>query len=372
MTFTGSCVAVLKLHGTIASKPRVVPFRWLVTSLFAITIIVFSVLAFNTDGSQTWNHREEGIAYIVIVAFVSCLWGFMAVMAIGGGDMPVSISFLNSLSGFSTSAAGFMLVNKTLVVSGAFVGCSGIILTLVMCRAMNRSIGHVLIGGFGDGAGKKAGAKKKKLEGSVHEIEADDVASLLLGAKSVIIVPGYGMAVAKAQHSIADLVTNLHENGIRVRFAIHPVAGRLPGHMNVLLAEARVPYDIIQSMDDINPDFPSTDVVLVVGANDTVNPAAQTDPDCPIAGMPVLEVWKATKTVVLKRSLNGEYVAFGCVKQSLLVSCHSMQTPSSADLAFFHTNSHLQLAMRASTTLSFSGLKLRCILVMLNRVLTSW
>uniref|UniRef100_A0A7R9WEA0 proton-translocating NAD(P)(+) transhydrogenase n=1 Tax=Pseudictyota dubia TaxID=2749911 RepID=A0A7R9WEA0_9STRA len=280
--------------------------RWLVTLLYIIAIIVFSVLAFN--GGQTWNDRQEGIAFIVIVAFVSLVWGFTAVMAIGGGDMPVSISFLNSLSGFSTSCAGFMLVNKALVVSGAFVGCSGIILTIVMCKAMNRSISNVLIGGFGDGATKKGGAKKaKKAEGTVKEVTAEDVVDMMTSAKNIIIVPGYGMAVAKAQHAIADMTISLRARGINVRFAIHPVAGRLPGHMNVLLAEARVPYDIILGMEEINHDFPSTDVVLVIGANDTVNPAAQTDPDSPIAGMPVLEVWKAAQTIVMKRSLRVGY-----------------------------------------------------------------
>ena len=233
MTFTGSIVAVLKLHGTIASKPRVIPYRSLCTLLMAAGIIVFSVLAFN-GGDRTWNQRQEGLAFIVLVAVISSIWGFMAVMAIGGGDMPVSISFLNSLSGFSTSCAGFMLVNKALVVAGAFVGCSGIILTLVMCRAMNRSITNVLIGGFGDGATKshKVKGEKKKAEGSVTEVTAEDVADMLTDASSVIIVPGYGMAVSKAQHAIASMTTTLRSRGINVRFAIHPVAGRLPGHMN--------------------------------------------------------------------------------------------------------------------------------------------
>lgn len=232
MTFTGSIVAVLKLHGTIASKPRVIPYRSLCTLLMAAGIIVFSVLAFN-GGDRTWNQRQEGLAFIVLVAVISSIWGFMAVMAIGGGDMPVSISFLNSLSGFSTSCAGFMLVNKALVVAGAFVGCSGIILTLVMCRAMNRSITNVLIGGFGDGATKSHKVKgEKKAEGSVTEVTAEDVADMLTDASSVIIVPGYGMAVSKAQHAIASMTTTLRSRGINVRFAIHPVAGRLPGHMN--------------------------------------------------------------------------------------------------------------------------------------------
>jgi len=302
-TFTGSIVAVLKLHGTIASKPRIVPLRWFVTLLFAVSVIVFSVLSFTAG--QTWNDREEGIAFIVIVAATACAWGLMAVMAIGGGDMPVSISFLNSLSGFSTSAAGFMLVNKALVISGAFVGCSGIILTHFMCRAMNRSILKVLIGGFGDGVVKKSAAIKEV--GTVTEVGTDQVVDLLKEARSVIIVPGYGMAVAKAQHSVAEMTKLLRDRGKKVRFAIHPVAGRLPGHMNVLLAEARVPYSIIMGMDEINDDFPDTDVVLIIGANDTVNPSAQTDPNSPISGMPVLHVWQAHRTITLKRSLNVGY-----------------------------------------------------------------
>jgi len=302
MTFTGSIVACLKLHGTIASKPRVAPFRWGVTVILFVAMAIFGALSFS--GGQTWNDRGLGITYIVIVAVLSGLYGIIAVMAIGGGDMPVSISFLNSLSGFSTSMAGFMLSNKALVVSGAFVGCSGIILTLVMCIAMNRSIMNVLIGGFGDGAGTK---KAKKVEGTATEVNAEDVIELITNAKSMIIVPGYGMAVAHAQHAIADLTSKLRARGKNVRFAIHPVAGRLPGHMNVLLAEANVPYDITFAMDDINQDFPLTDLALVLGANDTVNPGAQTDPDSPIAGMPVLEVWKAKNSITMKRSLRVGY-----------------------------------------------------------------
>ena len=213
--------------------------------------------------------------------------------------MPVSISFLNSLSGFSTSAAGFMLSNKALVVAGAFVGCSGIILTLVMCQAMNRSVSNVLLGGFGDGANTPppAAGEAEQPQGTIQEVSSEDVVDLLTSAKSVIIVPGYGMAVAKAQHSIKELTTRLRARGIKVRFAIHPVAGRMPGHMNVLLAEANVPYDITLSMDDINADFKETDVVLILGGNDIVNPGAERDPHSPIAGMPVLKVWEASKYI---------------------------------------------------------------------------
>eukprot|EP00536_Pseudo-nitzschia_multiseries_P002359 jgi/Psemu1/322520/estExt_fgenesh1_pg.C_310013 len=302
MTFTGSMIACFKLHGTIASKPRIVPFRWGVTIFLFALMAAFGALSFS--GGQTWNDRGLGIIFIAIVAVLSGIYGIIAVMAIGGGDMPVSISFLNSLSGFSTSMAGFMLSNKALVVAGAFVGCSGIILTLVMCIAMNRSIMNVLIGGFGDGAGKK---QAKKVEGTATEVSSEDVIELMTSAKSMIIVPGYGMAVAHAQHAIADLTTKLRARGTNVRFAIHPVAGRLPGHMNVLLAEANIPYDITFAMDEINQDFPETDIALVLGANDTVNPAAQTDPDSPIAGMPVLEVWKAKKSITMKRSLRVGY-----------------------------------------------------------------
>lgn len=365
MTFTGSTVAVLKLHGTLASKPRIIPMRGLMTLVFFATMTVFGALAFS--GDQSWNDREAGLIFLIMLAVVAGLYGFTAVvrcfyfslavgslavyikltlnliflvlrifqMAIGGGDMPVSISFLNSLSGFSTSAAGFMLSNKALVISGAFVGCSGIILTLVMCKAMNRSIANVLIGGWGEGSAK-AVVPGEKAEGTVQTVTAEDVVEMLTDAKSVIVVPGYGMvrangthlnrtllvalnavlnytpssflqAVAKAQHAVAELARRLRARGIKIRFAIHPVAGRMPGHMNVLLAEARVPYDITLSMDDINPDFPQTDVVLVLGGNDIVNPGAEDDPSSPIAGMPVLQVWKAKQTIVMKRSLRVGY-----------------------------------------------------------------
>eukprot|EP00579_Thalassiosira_antarctica_P032449 CAMPEP_0201994200 /NCGR_PEP_ID=MMETSP0905-20130828/2119_1 /ASSEMBLY_ACC=CAM_ASM_000554 /TAXON_ID=420261 /ORGANISM="Thalassiosira antarctica, Strain CCMP982" /LENGTH=1061 /DNA_ID=CAMNT_0048549131 /DNA_START=463 /DNA_END=3645 /DNA_ORIENTATION=- len=304
MTFSGSMIACLKLRGSISSKPRVVPFRSLINLLLIVAITVFGTFAFT--GGQDWNDRGLGLAFIIIVTVLSGIYGIVAVMAIGGGDMPVSISFLNALSGFSTSCAGFMLSNKALVVSGAFVGCSGIILTLVMCKSMNRSILNVLVGGFGDGAGISAKETKKAM-GTVKEVGAEDVIDMLTDAKSIIIVPGYGMAIAKAQHAIAELTIKLRARGINVRFAIHPVAGRLPGHMNVLLAEAKVPYDITFAMDDINEDFSNADVALVLGANDIVNPAAQTDPISPIAGMPVLEVWKAKRTICMKRSLNVGY-----------------------------------------------------------------
>ncbi len=296
-TFTGSMVACLKLSGTIPSRAMVVPFRVGWTVLMFLGIIVAALFSFNFG--PTWNDRITGIYLVLIVGLLSSVYGIMAVYAIGGADMPVVISILNSLSGFSTVAAGFMLSNILLIITGAFVGCSGIILSVIMCVAMNRSLKNVMIGGFGD-TGKSS---QMKAEGQVKEVTTEDVVDLMTSANSVIIVPGYGMAVAKAQHAVAEMTSLLRSRGIKVRFGIHPVAGRLPGHMNVLLAEARVPYDIVLSMDEINGDFPHTDVVLVIGANDTVNPSAQTDPDSPIAGMPVLEIWKAVQTVVMKRTL---------------------------------------------------------------------
>lgn len=306
MTFTGSLIAVFKLNGMIASKPRVIPFRWGVTFFILVGIVVASLMTF-MGGEGAWNDRFIGLICLMVVTLLSGIYGVIAVMAIGGGDMPVSISFLNSLSGFSTSAAGFMLSNKALVVSGAFVGCSGIILTLVMCKAMNRSIANVIIGGWGEGATKTKKSGPVEEIGTVTKVSSTEVIKMLTEAKSVIIVPGYGMAVAKAQFALSQLVSKLQKRGIKVRFAIHPVAGRLPGHMNVLLAEAQVPYDITLAMDDINDDFPATDVALCIGSNDTINPAAQTDPTSPIAGMPVLEVWKAKQSIVMKRSLRVGY-----------------------------------------------------------------
>ena len=303
--FAGSFVAVLKLHGTISSSPRVVPFRWPLTVIIFIAIATFSSLSFSAG--QDWNDRNTGLAFIILVAVLSAFYGTIAVLAIGGGDMPVSISFLNSLSGFSTSAAGFMLSNKALVVSGAFVGCSGIILTIVMCKAMNRTIKNVLIGGFGDKGGDGGPSQATLATGTAKEITSEKLVQMMTDSKSIIICPGFGMAAARAQHAIAELTAKLRARGINVRFAIHPVAGRMPGHMNVLLAEARVPYDITLGMDEINQDFPSTDLALIIGANDTVNPAAQTDPNSPIAGMPVLECWKAKRTIVMKRSLRVGY-----------------------------------------------------------------
>ncbi|HEX5806200.1 MAG TPA: NAD(P)(+) transhydrogenase (Re/Si-specific) subunit beta, partial [Macromonas sp.] len=238
------------------------------------------------------------------------LFGIHMVMAIGGADMPVVVSMLNSYSGWAAAATGFMLSNDLLIVTGALVGSSGAILSYIMCNAMNRNFLSVIAGGFGNGAGKpapKADGAPAEPQGEVVPVSASETAELLREAKNVIIVPGYGMAVAQAQHIVYEITTHLREKGVNVRFGIHPVAGRMPGHMNVLLAEARVPYDIVMEMDEVNDDFPDTDVAMVIGANDIVNPSAAEDPTSPIAGMPVLEVWKAKTSIVMKRSMASGY-----------------------------------------------------------------
>ncbi|KAF4673944.1 hypothetical protein FOL46_006137 [Perkinsus olseni] len=298
LTFFGSIIACLKLNGNLASKARVPPFRTIITLIIMALIVTFCVLA-NHEGYGT----GLGLMYMLFVAALSSIWGVLFVIAIGGADMPVVICILNTGSGFAGVCAGFMLANKLLVITGAFVGCSGAILSVIMCEAMNRSLWSTLVGGFGEGA-SSGGAK---VEGEMREIALEELAETLNRSKEVIIVPGYGMAAAKAQHAVAQVTEILRGRGVRVRFGIHPVAGRLPGHMNVLLAEARVPYDIVLAMDEINDDFEKTDVTIVVGANDIVNPAAAEDPTCPIAGMPVLEVWKGKMTVVMKRGRGAGY-----------------------------------------------------------------
>jgi NAD(P) transhydrogenase subunit beta len=242
---------------------------------------------------------------LVLIAAIAFAMGYHMVAAIGGGDMPVVVSMLNSYSGWAAAAAGFMLGNNLLIITGSLVGSSGAILSFIMCRAMNRSFMSVILGGFGSEGGKVVASTGE--EGEHHEISAASTAELLWDARTVIITPGYGMAVAKAQYPVADLTAKLRAHGVDVKFGVHPVAGRLPGHMNVLLAEAKVPYDIVLEMDEVNPDFEHTDVVLVIGANDTVNPAALDDPSSPIAGMPVLEVWKAKQVIVFKRSMATGY-----------------------------------------------------------------
>jgi NAD(P) transhydrogenase subunit beta len=298
ITFTGSIVAWAKLSGRMSGKPTLLPGRHALNAV-AATACVGLAVPFVLDvgpGSGVW------LGGMIVLA---CLLGVHLVAAIGGADMPVVVSLLNSYSGWTAAAAGFMLGNDLLIVTGALVGSSGAILSYIMCRAMNRSIWNVVFGGFGADAGKAPAAAK--VEGEVRAVDLAGMEELLGAAKSVIIVPGYGMAVAQAQHAVHEFTGLLRARGVTVRFAIHPVAGRLPGHMNVLLAEAGVPYDIVLEMDEINQDFPSTDVVLVIGANDIVNPGAQTDPASPIWGMPVLEAWKAATCVVIKRGMAAGY-----------------------------------------------------------------
>ncbi|MBM9519185.1 Re/Si-specific NAD(P)(+) transhydrogenase subunit beta [Desulforhopalus vacuolatus] len=296
VTLTGSIVAFGKLQGLFSSKPLVLPYK---NKLNLLAIIVSSVLlaVFLQQGGVFWP--------LLLMTIIALLCGWHLVASIGGADMPVVISMLNSYSGWAAAAAGFMLDNDLLIITGALVGSSGAILSYIMCKAMNRSFISVIAGGFGtDGSSASEDAGDM---GEHKEISAEDVAEKLKDAESVIITPGYGMAVAQAQYTVAEIVRKLKKNGTKVRFGIHPVAGRLPGHMNVLLAEAKVPYDIVLEMDEINDDFGDTDVVLVIGANDTVNPAALEDPHSPIAGMPVLEVWKARQVIIFKRSMRTGY-----------------------------------------------------------------
>jgi len=297
ITFTGSIIAWGKLEGKVRSKALMYPGRHAVNIILLLACILLGVLFASAEGTN-------GLIYLYIMTAIASFIGIMLVMAIGGGDMPVVVSMLNSYSGWAASAAGFMLGNDLLIVTGALVGSSGAILSIHMCHAMNRSFFSVILGGFGNAPAK---GEAKAIEGEVTSVNHEEVAGLLKEAKSVVIVPGYGMAVAKAQYPIYDMVQTLQKAGKKVRFAIHPVAGRLPGHMNVLLAEANVPYDIVLEMDEINEDMPSTDVVMVIGANDVVNPSAQDDPASSIYGMPVIEVWKAEKVIIMKRSMSAGY-----------------------------------------------------------------
>jgi NAD(P) transhydrogenase subunit beta len=299
VTFSGSVIAFGKLSGKISGKPVLLPARhWLNLGLLVLAILLGKwFLGFENHG---------GLFPLFVMTLVALTFGVHMVMAIGGADMPVVVSMLNSYSGWAASATGFMLSNDLLIVTGALVGSSGAILSYIMCRAMNRHFLSVIAGGFGTGGGT-APAAGAAPEGEVQPISSEETAELLRNASGVIIVPGYGMAVAQAQHTVYEITKLLREKGVNVRFAIHPVAGRMPGHMNVLLAEARVPYDIVLEMDEINEDFPETDVAMVIGANDIVNPGAQEDPNSPIAGMPVLEVWKAKTSIVMKRSMASGY-----------------------------------------------------------------
>ncbi|MEI7843202.1 MAG: Re/Si-specific NAD(P)(+) transhydrogenase subunit beta [Gallionellaceae bacterium] len=303
VTFSGSLIAFGKLAGKISGKPLLLPGRHFLNLIGLLVVIAFG-----------WQflHAETisaGMFALTVMTVIALLFGMHMVLAIGGADMPVVVSMLNSYSGWAAAATGFMLNNDLLIVVGALVGSSGAILSYIMCRAMNRNFISVIAGGFGTGGGKpvqKADGEAQPA-GEVVSINAVETAELLREAKNVIIVPGYGMAVAQAQHTVYEITKFLREKGVNVRFGIHPVAGRMPGHMNVLLAEAKVPYDIVMEMDELNADFPDTDVSIVIGANDIVNPAAQDDPSSPIAGMPVLEVWKAKTSIVMKRSMASGY-----------------------------------------------------------------
>jgi len=302
VTFSGSVIAFGKLSGKIGGKPLTLPGRHWMNLAGLLVVIWFGGVFINT------HTVADGMTPLIVMTVIALLFGIHMVMAIGGADMPVVVSMLNSYSGWAAAATGFMLNNDLLIVTGALVGSSGAILSYIMCKAMNRSFVSVIAGGFGSDGGMPApkvdGAEPV---GEVVPISSADTAELLAESKSVIIVPGYGMAVAQAQHTVFEITKHLRAKGVNVRFGIHPVAGRMPGHMNVLLAEAKVPYDIVFEMDELNDDFPQTDVAMIIGANDIVNPGAQDDPNSPIAGMPVLEVWKAKTSIVMKRSMASGY-----------------------------------------------------------------
>ena len=299
VTFSGSLIAFGKLNGKIGGKPLLLPGRhWL--NLVALLVVIWFGREFLRAETV-----EQGMVPLMVMTVIALLFGIHMVMAIGGADMPVVVSMLNSYSGWAAAGIGFSLNNSMLIIAGSLVGSSGAILSYIMCKAMNRSFFNVILGGFGGDA--SAAAAGGAVQRSVKSGSADDAAFIMGNAESVIIVPGYGLAVARAQHAVKELAAKLTEKGVSVKYAIHPVAGRMPGHMNVLLAEAKVPYDIVMEMDEINEDFPDTDVAIVIGANDIVNPAAQDDPTSPIAGMPVLEVWKAKTSIVMKRSMASGY-----------------------------------------------------------------
>ena len=336
LTFTGSVIAWAKLRGTLSGKPLLLPGRHLMNALATSGIVLLCV-------PIVLAHGTEGLPALAAIAVLAGLLGLHLVLAIGGADMPVVVSLLNSYSGWAAAAAGFVLANDLLIVTGALVGSSGAILSIIMCRAMNRSIANVIFGGFGTADAKPVPHSPEE-HGDVVEMKLDEVARALAEAKRVIIVPGYGMAVARAQAAVQELSRSLRDRGCDVLFAIHPVAGRLPGHMNVLLAEAGVPYDLVHEMDEINADFARTDVVLVIGANDIVNPGALDDASSPIYGMPVLEVWKAKTTVVLKRGMAAGYAGvenplfylantrmlFGDAKKSMDGLVTSLRSPAAA------------------------------------------
>jgi len=297
ITFTGSIVAWGKLEGKISSKSLIFKGRHLLNIILVLVCVVLGIcFVISTNGL--------GMNYLIAMTLIAGLIGYFLVMAIGGADMPVVVSMLNSYSGWAASSAGFMLGNDLLIITGALVGSSGAILSIIMCKAMNRSFVSVILGGFGT---ISKSSESTVIEGEITALQHEEVAQLLSEAKTIVVVPGYGMAVAKAQYPIYEMVKALQKSGKTVRFAIHPVAGRLPGHMNVLLAEANVPYDIVMEMDEINDDMSSTDVVMVIGANDIVNPGAEDDPSSPIYGMPVIKAWKAEQVIIMKRSMSTGY-----------------------------------------------------------------
>jgi proton-translocating NAD(P)+ transhydrogenase subunit beta len=301
VTFSGSVIAFGKLCGRISGKPLLLPARHVLNlGLFLITFVLGNLFL---EGAETGG----GLIPLLIMMAIALAFGVHMVMAIGGADMPVVVSMLNSYSGWAAAATGFMLSNDLLIVTGALVGSSGAILSYIMCRAMNRHFLSVIAGGFGSAGGGEAA----EIEGEIYPIEIEETAQLLREAKSIVIIPGYGMAVAQAQHTVNEITKLLTSRGKKVHFAIHPVAGRMLGHMNVLLAEAKVPYDVVFEMDEINHEFPNVDVSIVIGANDIVNPSALDDPNSPIAGMPVLECWKSGTTIVMKRSMASGYAGVG-------------------------------------------------------------
>lgn len=300
ITFTGSVCAFLKLRGSISSKPFLLPGRHFINGILLLSCIYLGYVFLSAPPTTAMTS-------LLIMTAIASVLGIHLVVAIGGADMPVVVSMLNSYSGWAAAAAGFMLSNDLLIITGALVGSSGAILSYIMCAAMNRSFLSVILGGFGSDGELSATGQGTKIEGQPQEVSLQEAATLLRESTSIVIVPGYGMAVAQAQHSLSELSQLLRSRGINFRFAIHPVAGRLPGHMNVLLAEANIPYDIVLEMDEINNDFSKTDTVLVIGANDIANPSALEDPHSPIAGMPVLEVWRARHTIVIKRGRGAGY-----------------------------------------------------------------
>jgi proton-translocating NAD(P)+ transhydrogenase subunit beta len=331
VTLTGSVIAFLKLRGSIGGRPLLLPGRHLLNLALVTGCVVLGAIEVRALTQGGHEGLSMGLLCLLGVTLLSCILGVHLVAAIGGGDMPVVVSMLNSYSGWAAAAAGFMLSNDLLIITGALVGSSGAILSYIMCVAMNRSIVNVIFGGFGAEV-QKPGTAAAVAGGTAHETNVQEVAELLTASKNVVIVPGYGMAVAQAQHAVREISDALAARGVNVRYAIHPVAGRLPGHMNVLLAEAGVSYEIVKEMDEVNHELPDTDVVMVIGANDIVNPAALDDPGSPIYGMPVLQVWKAGRVIMLKRSLAAGYAGidnplcyrdntlmlFGDAKQSVM------------------------------------------------------